>query len=572
MEATITLGYAAKQCYLLDSGASVRVTVVTTEAASSGAAFDLVSEPWISVVRAGRATDVSLREAIVDAHQIDSLSMTDGPQFAGILRMLAALVMDAYPRPKDHEEWNSMRKAKAFDAVTFDAYVQRVGRNRFDLYDAQRPFMQSAATPDDGKTIAEILPHVAVGNTPPLFSPDTDKTPRAITPARAARSLVGYLAVAVPNPGKPKGDEGQGSWEGVSFAGRAGIIGFAAPVGATLFDTILLNIPSGKNPPEDVPAWRREEAPPAARRTRPATGMLDLLTWTPRRVRLLPAEDGAVSRICFRGGDALPYLDIHHEPHTALRTSDGKGPGVPAAGPPYPRKHLAHTLGWRGLPSLLAMTNSSGDVTARVFRDLGDRLTDLPTSYRVTVASLLVEFGSMSALYSNISFDAFPLPARSFGPDQDYLRGEMLNLVDRANSVRKDIRTLAWLVAQAATHESDKDTPGAGAYARTVADRFTADVDAATRRLLAGLAGGAERLAEGVEAWNTTVYRMAMRYCEQIMLASAERSFEGTVKVDERTQRRAYRAAPPVVSEAVFRSKLAKILPAAAEAEEGISA
>jgi CRISPR system Cascade subunit CasA len=520
--------------------------------------FDLLSQPWIPVVKDGRQVDVSLRTAVVDAHVIDALAMTDGPQFAGLLRMLTALVMDVYGRTTDNQQWDARRLEGSFNPADFDRYSdQIVGRNRFDLFDAERPFLQSALVPDEGKTVASMIPHVATGNTPPLFSPDTDKTPRTLTAAEAARALVAQMTIAVPNPGRAGGTDQDRSWKGFSFAGRAGIVGFVAPLGTTLFETLMLNIHNGKTEKGDAPAWRRQQSPPASRDARRATGMLDLLTWTPRRVRLIPDTDGTVTRIGFRGGDALTVLENAHEPHTAFRISDGKGEGSPTAGTQYPRKHLAHTVGWRGLPTLLAMKRvGDSDVTSHLFRDLGARVaTVLPSDYRVTVASLAIAFGQMSALYTDIAFDAYPLPARVFGEDERDMRDVLIHLVGKADKVRQIVRSLALSAAQVSMNNVDKDAKASGAYANDMAARFTTDIDAITRRFLAGLAGSPDRYAEGMQAWEQAVHQLALRYRDEIATIVGGRAFSMLSASDPRTGVMKPVALPyPVASQDFYKS------------------
>jgi CRISPR system Cascade subunit CasA len=464
--------------------------------------FDLYTQPWIPVVRDGREVLASLRTCVTEAHLIDALSSTDGPIFAGSLRLLMALVLDAYGQPADDSEWAARRERGHFDAEALDAYTVVVGRSRFDLFDSESPFMQSATAPDEGKSVAELLPHVATGNRTPIWTPDTDANPRPLTFAQAAQTLVAAQAVAVPTPGRAAGDDPPESWSGASFAGRAGIIGFCCPVGENLFETLMLNLPNGPHQVldnTDLPVWRRDNIP-HSRRKRFADGIVDILTWTPRRVRLI-ANGDTVSRICFRGGDALPKLDLDHEPHTALRQSDGKG-GAPPAGQWYPRKHLPHTIGWRGIPQLLALGERRADSQPPVvLKVLGDRLEDLPPNYRVTIASMLVTYGSMSAVIDDISTDMYPLPVRAFGEAEIDVRDVLVGLVTAADRVRYLVRGFAQDVYTVTKRDLEKDKTASKAYANTIEAQLVAQVDSVTRRFLSTLADDPDKLVDLKAVW-----------------------------------------------------------------------
>lgn len=476
---------------------------------TSRAVFNLYTQPWVLVVRDGVEVAASLRTCVTEAHLIDALSITDGPAFAGSLRLLMALVMDAYGQPADDTDWAARRALRHFDADVLDDYAAAVGPPRFDLFDPQFPFMQSPTTPDEGKSVAELLPHVATGNRTPIWTPDTDATPRSLTFPQAARALVAAQAVAVPSPGRAAGDDPKTSWAGASFAGRAGIVGFCCPIGDTLFETLMLNLPNGPHTPldpVDLPAWRRVDVP-QSRRKRLAKGMVDLLTWTPRRVRLI-ADGETVSRVCFRGGDALPELDLTHEPHTALRQSDSKAlrqsdsKSVASQGGWYPRKHLPHTVGWRGIPQLLALGDHRDDSQPPiVLRALGDRLEKLPPSYRVTIVSLLVTYGNMSAVIDDIVTDMYPLPVRAFGEAEIDVRDMLVHLVRTADQVRYLIRGYARDVYAVTARDLEKDKNASQAYAGTVEAQLVAQIDSITRRFLADLAADPGVLASLEAAW-----------------------------------------------------------------------
>lgn len=522
-----------------------------------GDAFDLIDEPWIPVIRKNVEMAVSLRDAVVSAHEIDTLSLSDGPQFAGLLRLLMALTMAAYGRPADRTAWAASYRRQQFHADTLDAYFASVGRSRFDLFDANRPFLQSAAVTDEPKANAEILPHVATGNTPPIFSSDTEKLPRALSPAQAAVSLVGFMAVAVAGLGRAKAWEGSG-WAGTSFGGRVGQIGFVAPVGISLFDTIMLNTPIGTNPAADAPQWQRPDAAPAGRAKRAATGMLDMLTWCPRRVKLIRNEDGAVTHLRMLGGDGLTVLDRAFEPHTEWRTSDGKDGHT--AGEVYQRKHLVRTLGWRGLPNLLALQHTSGsDETSMLFLQLSELEGVLPEDYPISVAGLNCEYGNMAATFSDINFDVFSLPFRVFGKNEGVVRADLIELVQRADRVARVVRDLAYLVSRVVLRDTDKDATFSNAYAMQIHGRFTADVESTTRRFLAGLTASPFAHLDGITAWNQTVYSLAMRYRDEIMSTADSSVFD--IVVGSANGKRKVLASPPTVSAGTFYRDLGELIP-----------
>lgn len=488
------------------------------------AGFNLYTQAWIPVIRDGCEQSASLRTCIVDAHLIDGLSVIDGPTFAGCLRLLLALVLDAYGQPAGDAQWRERLDLGHFDPAVLDDYVEQVGVSRFDLFDKAFPFMQSVTTPFQNKTVAELLPHVACGNRTPIFTPDTDDTPRRLTFAQAARALVATQMVAVPNPGRAAGDDPEGSWKGVQFGGRAGVIGFCCPVGVTLFDTLLLNTVNGAHQrldAVDLPVWRRENIPPS-RRKRAADGMVDLLTWTPRRVRLV-AEDDQVSRICFRGGDALIALDNAHEPHTALQLSEGRG-NVPA-GQWYPRKHQLSTLGWRGIPQLLALGEHHSDSRPpQVLSSLGNRLEDLPPDYRVTVLSMLVTYGEKAAVIDDITTDTYPLPVRAFGEAETDVRDSLVYLVQTADRIRYQLQRYAqdlFSLTQRDLQLDDdpkKERRASKSYAGTVTEQFSTRVDSMTRRFLVALNSDAANLAESMATWVQQLRGLADETVESVKI------------------------------------------------------
>lgn len=537
-----------------------------TTAAQEG--FDLLCQPWVPVVRDCVETQVSLRDAVLLAHEFDSLSLADGPQFAGLLRLLVALTMSVYGRPTSVDEWANTYRQKHFGAATLDAYVDTVGRPHFDLFDADRPFLQSATVFGDPKTNGEIMPHVSTGNSVAIFSPDTERKPRSITPAQAARGLVGSMAVAVSGLGLPTKIEG-GKWAGIAFGGRVGQIGFVAPMGINLFDTIMLNTPVGTNPPGDAPAWQRKDAPPSGRTRRQPTGMLDMLTWCPRRALLIRNPDGNVTHLRMLGGDGLTVLDKDFEPHTGWRTSDGKDSRN--AGEVYQRKHTVRTLGWRGMETLLALSKSvEGNESAMVFIQLSYLEDVLPDDYPIAVAGLNCEYGgSMAATFKDIAFDVFSLPFQVFGKNEQGARSNLVDMVKDADKAGNMIRKLAWAVSRVVLRDTSKKSTFASGYANQMRARFTSDVEVLTRRFLAGLTTHPSAMKQGVAAWKTAVRELADAYCTEIMATATGSLF--TMLVESQSGKRKVLANPPTDSESVYRREIKALLPTPEEKAEAFA-
>ena len=532
-------------------------------------AFDLYSQPWIPVVRDSAEELVSLRTAITDAHRIDGLAALDGPRFAGLLRLLVALVMDVYGQPANDRDWAARREQGHFDAQMLDSYVAEVGPSRFDLFDREHPFMQSATVQSDPKSIAEMLPHVATGNRTPIWTPDTDATPRKLTFAQAAQALVAGQAVAVPNPGRAEGKWPKGTWKGFNFTGRAGAVGFCCPIAETLFETLMLNLPNGNHAARDktdLPIWRRGEVP-SSRCKRPADGMADLLTWTPRRVRLIP-EEGSVSRLFLRAGDTMPDLVLDHEPHTAFQQSDGKGEGAKPAGQWYPYKHRRDSIGWRGIPQLLALGDrKTGSRPSIAVRALGDRLELLPPDYRITVLSMYVEYGGNGSVVKDIATDSFPLPVRAFElAESDVreidVRDMLVDLVGTADRVGNLVRSYAadvYAVTQRDRSPNSKDRKASKSFADSVEADLNSRIDTITRRFLTQLAANPSAMDTFRAEWNTRLRGLVDAAVTQVNTDCGPSVF-ALIHRTNSAGRKAVAVNPPAIRQTQLRGQLDLLL------------
>ncbi len=493
--------------------------------------FDLIDQPWIPVVDGGRSRLVSLADALAHAHEIDGLALDDPLQAVAVFRqVLLPVVLDALGAPTGSDEWAERWRAGALDAARIGDYLTR-HRSHFDLFHPERPFAQVAsleALSGEHKPASLLLPSVATGNNVPLFSAFTEIDAPALTPAEAARALLSThcwdtAAIKSGAVGDSKAKKGKTTGNPTGPLGRLGVV---VPLGRTLAESLVLNEPilaQGLRP-ADRPQWRAEPLT-AEWQQRPAVGLLDLLTWQARRIRLI-TEDGAagttVRYVVVAAGDRLQVIPEFDELHTAWKQLD-----KPAAGqaPRQPIRHQPGRAAWQGLTALLAtQENRSAKVSSSVLlSQLGNLQADgfVPEQLPLQVLAVGVAYGNQSAIIEDTTTDLIPLPVvalASAGPlrellSQVVLQSEELRLA--ANRLGDDLR-LASGGAKIPWDQSQR-----------LGDVLVHALDSVVRRLLAGLQREPERLEEADLAWRSVARSLALEVAEPVLAAVPPTSFLG---------------------------------------------
>jgi CRISPR system Cascade subunit CasA len=252
--------------------------------------LNAATDPWVLVADAnGRTHEASLASLLAGAHRWAGLA-GEPPVAAAVLRLLVAVVLDATGGPRDDAEWAQWWH-QGLPADRLVNYLE-AHKDRMQLHAAVAPFLQDAGTPErvGVKSVAELAPHLPTGQNPVIYSDTTDlngPNPARFTQAEALRWLVAFHQFAR-----------TGMWANVAGSGpapgRAGILLdrlLAIPTGPTLAHTLLLNTPTGTV--SGRPPWRAESAVHG----RPPRDVIELLTWQTRHVRLLPDDDGMVTRL-----------------------------------------------------------------------------------------------------------------------------------------------------------------------------------------------------------------------------------------------------------------------------------
>jgi CRISPR system Cascade subunit CasA len=469
--------------------------------------FDLVHEPWLPVRDLqGGSAEYGILHTLGLAHELAGLSGEVPTQTFALTRLLLAVMHGALAGPRDDEEWAELWKAEKLPIATIAAYLA-THQARFGLFHPETPFLQ----------VADL--HTASGATtgmPTLIAdvPNGRKffTTRlgvdfSLTPAEAARWLVHCQAFDISGiKTGAVGDERVKGGKGYPIGvGWAGLLGCVLVEGATLKETLLLNLIArdfgdyARDPAVDRPAWERvpvtaaEEVPGG----RPVTGPVDLYCWQSRRIRLIPGEDGRVRDALICNGERLTPQNMHRaEPHTAWRRSNPQEKALRLPLVYMPREHNPDRAIWRGLASLLPATASrqkadaADSVSPGVLEWLSHLVVEelVPDERTVRVRSIGMVYGSNNSLTDDIIDDSLGLRAVLARQDADDLAAVAVSCVAAAEAAVRTLGNLAGDLAAAAGGE------GAGLRSRVMESAY-AELDSPFRRWLADLRADSDTIA-----------------------------------------------------------------------------
>jgi CRISPR system Cascade subunit CasA len=283
--------------------------------------FNLIDEPFLPVVwRDGRTEELGLRVALGNAHELRELR-DDSPLVTAALHRLLLAVLHRVFGPEDEDAWTRLRDRGRWDPKALDTYLDSdCCRDRFDLFDARRPFYQVAGSPKKPGSVGRLAHELAGGNNATLFDHNRDDPPAVLSPSEAARLLIAQQAYAV---GGGKSATGYTSHAPL----LQGVI--ILPQGGTLFETLLLNLVAyNREAPiparDDAPIWERDD--PTALTSPQPRGYLDYLTWQSRTIALHPETEGrtVIRQASYAQGRKLDAPGLF-DPQMAYRKSKDQG-------------------------------------------------------------------------------------------------------------------------------------------------------------------------------------------------------------------------------------------------------
>lgn len=282
----------------------------------------LLEEPWIPAVDFdGKRQFFGIRPLLEQAHTLRAVLDASPLVEYGLYRLLCVFLMDAL-HPKNEKSLKDLLDKGRFDMDAIDAYISLCGEEgmAFDLFDEERPFLQTPYRAEWDKTIkpASILDYtIPSGNNHTHFDHRSSQD-IAFSYAHAARLLPAALLFCTAcAQGYPSGVNGAPPY-------------FALIRGENLFETLVFslldrNFIRGKYDFDQPPVYWRNTETVEPKKIVLETSWLFGMLFPTRRILLIPEpESKTVRQIYLSQGENYQIVENWTDPH-AIYYSSQKG-------------------------------------------------------------------------------------------------------------------------------------------------------------------------------------------------------------------------------------------------------
>jgi CRISPR system Cascade subunit CasA len=426
--------------------------------------FNLVDERWIPCIKPdGGVTPAGILRTLVDAEQYAEVRDSSPLVTVAVHRLLLAILHRVFG-PESPEAWADLWQngAGRFDEKKLEAYLKEPAiYSRFDLFDQQHPFYQTASLPlgpPDKKTrrpkfvkpIWLMAHELAYSDNMNLFAHFTENDWETRPATEVARWLIAFQAFAHSN--LVTTEEGKKKEHGSADAAHLVKSAVVLAKGDNLFQTLMLNLVHYSEQDEepfvfkasrDKPAWELDE--PVRPEDRPFDGYLDLLTWQNRRVKLVPERDqtgeliGVTGVVVMRGWQLPGYLRHGRETMVGFIRAQN----APASADPWPPLGFRPDRElWRDSHALLQSVAQKSERPKNL-----KWLDDLRQLGYLDRAQIQIEVSGMSSSTAKILFwrhETFPLPIIYLAQDRPDLINALEDVIRLADRVEEALQHAVW--------------------------------------------------------------------------------------------------------------------------------
>lgn len=281
------------------------------------ASFKVLDQPWIPIVRLdGEEKVYGIRETLFQAHSIREISLASPLEEYSLYRFLGLFLMDAL-RPESEMDIEDCLAAGHLDPDAIEAYISACESEgvSFDLFDENRPFLQSKYDPVIDK---EIKPVSVLDCTRPsgnnhVHFEHMENQRSIISPAESLRLLLTtYLFCTAGAQGYPSGVNASPPYFGVIK-------------GQNLFETLaytLLPCDLIQIDIDDPPVLWRRTNPIVPKKEVGKTSWMHGMLFPTRRICLIPNEQNEVTGVYLCQGENYINKESWHDPYVTYRRGD----------------------------------------------------------------------------------------------------------------------------------------------------------------------------------------------------------------------------------------------------------
>ncbi len=335
--------------------------------------FNLLDEPWIPVIDCdGSWLEVGLMDMFARSATLHAIWTPDALTTLALHRLAIAVTLAALTAPVTPDGSRRDLDEQRIDIIDADglpvadvlAYLN-AQRSRFWLFGPE-PFWQLRAAGESDDPVARLHPLHAVKANAAFYDHHHELAAAVVSDAHAARMLT---VAQVFSKGR-----GGGFTNGLFGENKL----MAVLAADTMLGTVTANLVTyfATDQPQDAPVWERSREERKRRRDKhnqAPLGLLDMLTWEPRAIKLRRMAGGGVSRAFFGGGirvKELPELVREHrsDPWMPITVKNDKPAATQGkAGRAIWRDSYAILLGLSsqhkpaGVPSVLASARDRVD-------------------------------------------------------------------------------------------------------------------------------------------------------------------------------------------------------------------
>lgn len=493
--------------------------------------YNLLDEPWIRVMdKDCHVYEVSLRDAIINAHKYSSLAGELPTQDIVILRLMLAILHTVFSRVdsggnecffEDEEEaleqWKALWDHGRIPEKPVNDYLNK-WHERFWLFHPDRPFGQVASlTYGTQYTASKLNGELSEsGNKLRLFSAYSGSEKNSLSYSQAARWLL-YLNAFDDTSAKPskEGKEKSGNKLPSPGTGWLGKLGLVYINGKNLFETLLLNlILINENRTENMarPVWEKDKVEDAERsEISIPDNLAELYTLQSRRL-LLHREDDRVTGYTLLGGDFFEKENAFYEPMTLWRVPKK------AKDPYMPKRHDPEKKLWREFTSLLEadeVGHASGII--RWYHNYISKIMPRPMLLQTVVVS--VQYGDKDFFVRHVFSDSLSMNGQLLSEIGRSWRADIQNEIERCEKLANAAGVLSREI-YSASGGSITDWDKATSSARgEMYFRF----DIPFRNWLSSIEpDDMEGKQSKLEEWQNIAKQLALGYANELTLASSE--------------------------------------------------